>query len=113
LEPLERAVAVAAAVVGGRHCVLRRGRSAGVLGPPDRLLHRRQHVAVRWKTVQVLLRHHLPADPHRELAPATFDQLRIDPSLLLDERRRTGSARPIISDLAVSNADALHDFNSM
>jgi hypothetical protein len=59
--------------------------------------------------VQVLLRHDLFADPDRELTPATLDQVGVDPGLLLDERRRTGSAWTIVSDLAESNADVFHD----
>jgi hypothetical protein len=68
---------------------------------------------IRWESVLVLLRHHLVADPHRELAAATLDQFRIDSSLLLDQRRRTGSARTIVSDPAKSNADALHAIDSV
>jgi hypothetical protein len=59
--------------------------------------------------VQVLLRHDLFADPDRELTPATLDQVGVDSGLLLDERRRTGSAWTVVSDLAESNADVFHD----
>jgi hypothetical protein len=85
----------------------------GLLDLSHRLLHRRQHVVIRWESVQVFLRHHLLADPDRELPTAALDQLRIDSSLLLDERRRTGSAWTIVSNPAESNADALHDIDSL
>ena len=52
---------------------------------------------------------HLVANPHRELAAAALDQLGIDPRLLLDERRRPGSARTVVSDLAEPNPDSRHD----
>jgi hypothetical protein len=80
-----------------------------VPGLTHRLLHRHQHVVLRWKAVPVLGCHHLIADPHGKLAPATLDELRIDPRLLLDERRRPGCARTVVSDPAVPNSDALHD----
>jgi hypothetical protein len=59
--------------------------------------------------VPVLGGDHLVANPHRELAPAALDQLGIDPRLLLDERRRPGSARMVVSDPAVPNPDSHHD----
>ena len=59
--------------------------------------------------MHVLRYHHLVANPHGELAPAALDQLRIGPRLLLDERRRPGSARTVVSDPAEPNSDALHD----
>jgi hypothetical protein len=86
---------------------------AATLDLPDRLLHRRQHVVIRWEPVHVFLRDHLLADPHRELTTAALDQLRIDSSLLLDERSRTGSARTIVSNPTESDADALHEIDSV
>ena len=75
----------------------------------QRLTDSRHHLFVRRKPVGVLLRHGLLTDPYRELTAPALDDVGVDPGFLLDERRHTGRAGTIVSDLAVSNADALHD----
>ena len=75
----------------------------------QRLMDGRHHLVVYWKPVSALLRHGLLIDPYRELTTPALDELGVDPSLLLDERRHTGRAGTVISNLAVSNTDALHD----
>jgi hypothetical protein len=89
---------------------IRNSLSTSVARP--RALDRRQHFVLRWKAERSLLCDPLFSDPHGIFAPRAFDQLGLDANLLLDERRRTGSARKIISNLAVSNADVFHQVHS-
>ena len=86
--------------------------ASGVSASCQRLLHRREYVRLRWKIARVLPRYHSAADPHRELTSPALDELGIDPGLFLDERRHTGSARPVVSNPAESNLDALHEITS-
>jgi len=60
------------------------------------------------KAVPVLRGDELVANPHRELAALTFDELRLDAQLACQERGRTGRAGPIVSNLAVANANGCH-----
>jgi hypothetical protein len=55
-----------------------------------------------------LLRHLLVTHPHGELAPFALDQIGVEAGRLLDERRRTGRARKVVSDLAVTNPNVRH-----
>ena len=48
------------------------------------------------------------AHPRREFAARAFDELRLDARVLLNQRRHTGGARTIVSDLAVANPDGRH-----
>jgi hypothetical protein len=58
---------------------------------------------------RVLPRNQILSHPHGELASPAFHQLGVDPGFLLDERRHTGSARMVVSNHAISDADALHE----
>jgi hypothetical protein len=66
------------------------------------------HLFIRRKHTGVLLRHGLLTDPYRELTTSTLDDLGVDPGFPPDKRRHTGRAGTIVSNLAISNADALH-----
>src|SRR6185295_12585324 len=46
--------------------------------------------------------------PHRKLTAAADDEFGFNPGLRLDERSHTGRAGQVVSNLAVTNADALH-----
>lgn len=46
--------------------------------------------------------------PDGELAAAAGFEIGIEVERFLDERRHTGGARQVVSDLAVANADAAH-----
>ena len=63
---------------------------------------------IRWKPADILLRHGLLADPHRELSAATHNELGFNPGLRFDERSHTGRSRQVVSNLAVTNANGLH-----
>ena len=79
----------------------------------QRLTDRRQDVLLRWKPDRVLPRHPLLADPHRELAPVAFDQFGLFSEVVLENRRHTGGAREIVSDLAVANTNQLHQHSPL
>lgn len=92
-----------------------RGRTADVVRPlvafsevVHRLLNRCQNFFVRWKAERILPRDQPLSNPDGELPPVALDKLWIDANLLLDKRRHTGRARPVVSDSAESNADGLH-----
>src|SRR5690349_14716162 len=74
----------------------------------ERLSHGSQHILVRGKPHPGLLSDPLTVDPHGELATASFDEFGIGADRILDERRRTGSARPIVSKFAVANLNRFH-----
>ena len=76
------------------------------------LLNRGQSLVLRREPDRVLPRNHLLADPHGKLAPPAFYQFRVNTGFLLDERRHTGCARVIVSNLAISDADAVHQVSS-
>jgi hypothetical protein len=80
------------------------GQNYGSLGS----LNGREDLVVGWKAVRILLGDAPVADPDRELATAAFDQLGLDPGLVFNERRRTDSAREVVSDPAVPNPDIGH-----
>jgi hypothetical protein len=63
----------------------------------------------RWKPAGILFRHGLLTDPHRELTTAAHNELGFDPGLRFDERSHTGRAGQVVSNLAVTNADGLHE----
>jgi hypothetical protein len=73
------------------------------------LLNRGHSFVLRRETERVLPRNDLLSNPHGKLAPSAFYQFRVDTGFLLDERRHTGGARVIVSNLAISDADALHE----
>jgi hypothetical protein len=73
--------------------LLNRGHSFVLLREPERVLPRNQ----------------LLSNPHGKLASPAFYEFRGDPGFLLDERRHTGGTRVIVSNLAISDADALHE----
>ena len=66
-------------------------------------------VLVGRKPQRALLCHHLVSDPDGELAAPAFKDVYVGPRCVLDKRRHTDSARLVVSNLAVSNADVLHD----
>ena len=70
--------------------------------------HSGQRLFVRRKPAGVLRHHGYRIDRYGELAATTLDDLGVDPGSLLDERRHTGRTGTVISNLAVSNTDALH-----
>jgi hypothetical protein len=47
-------------------------------------------------------------DPDAEFPSLAFDEVSLDADFLLDERRHTGSARLVVSNVTVADADALH-----
>jgi hypothetical protein len=75
----------------------------------DRLLHSRQYVGLRREPEPVFLCDKLLPDPDGELASGSFDELGVEAGRLFNQRCRTGSARKVVSNLAVANLDALHD----
>jgi hypothetical protein len=77
-------------------------------GRRRRPLDRRESVFVRGKSLCILLRHDLVADPHGELAPTALYYFGVDPKFVLDERGHTDRAGTIVSDFAVSDADVFH-----
>ena len=70
--------------------------------------NRRQDIWLRWKSVRALPGHLLFPDPDRELAPVAFDQFGLLSEVFLENRRHTGGAREIVSDLAVADTNQLH-----
>jgi hypothetical protein len=76
------------------------------------LPNRGQSFILRREPERVLPRNHLLTNPHRELASPALYQFRVDTGFLLDERRHTGGARVIVSNLAISDADAVHEVSS-
>lgn len=93
-----------------------RGRTADAVRPlvafsevVHRLLNRCQNFFVRWKAERILPCDQLLSNPDGELPPVALDKFWIEANLLLDKRRHTGRARPIVSDSAESNADVLHE----
>jgi hypothetical protein len=68
----------------------------------------RDRFFIAWKTAAILLRDGLLTDPHRKLATATHNEFGFDPGLCFDERSHTGRSWPVVSNLAVTDADALH-----
>jgi len=50
----------------------------------------------------------LVTDPDGEFAAATLDEFRIEAGRVFDELGRTGRAGPVLSGLAVSNANVRH-----
>src|SRR5262245_36264330 len=77
-------------------------------GAGQGVLNGRQNIWVFRKAGRILLRNDDASNPHGELTPPAFDEVGIEPCLLLDQRRHTGGARQIISNLAVADADRLH-----
>ena len=62
----------------------------------------------------LVVRRFLPSDqiavhPHGELTTIADDERRGDAERLIDERRHTGRARVVVSDLAVANLNLRHD----
>jgi len=78
----------------------------------QRLSNRRQDFVLGRESEGSLLSHLRLSHPHGELAPAAGHELGLDASFLLDQRRHTGSARKVVSNLAVANAHALHRIGS-
>jgi hypothetical protein len=60
------------------------------------------------KSQRCLLRGQVLANPDREFAPSTLNQLRFEAGYVLDARRRTGGSGVIVSNLAVADANAGH-----
>jgi hypothetical protein len=88
---------------GDLFTVLRSIAPQGLPNGSERFLLRREPEGV-------LLRNEVLPHPHRKLTSLAFYQFRLDPDLFRDERCHTGGAGEIISDFAVSNANALHVF---
>jgi hypothetical protein len=61
-----------------------------------------------WKPAGILLGHGLLTDPHRELTTAAHHEFGFNPGRHFDERSHTDRAGQVVSNLAVTNADALH-----
>jgi hypothetical protein len=76
---------------------------------PKRSSDGRYGLFVRWKPAGILRRHGLLTDPHRELTTAAHNEFGFNPGLRFDERSHTGRAGQVVSNLAVTNADALHE----
>ena len=74
-------------------------------------LNGRQYLFLRRKPLRPLLRYAVLSHPDREFAPTAYDEFRLYARLLLDQRCRTGSARTVVSNLAVADAHALHEIN--
>jgi hypothetical protein len=72
-------------------------------------LHGCEDLFVGGETHGTLLRDAPVVHPHRELAAPALDKLGLQAGFVRNERCRTGSARAIVSDLAVTDADAGHD----
>lgn len=68
-----------------------------------------ENVLILGEAMCVFLRDTIVIDPHRELASPTLHELGLDTNSRLDQRRHTGRARTIVSDLAVSNLNGLHE----
>lgn len=61
------------------------------------------------KPQRALLCDHLVSDPDGELAARAFNDVYVGSRGTLDKRRHTDGARLVVSNLAVSNANVLHD----
>ena len=51
----------------------------------------------------------IAVEPHGELAAIAHDLVGLEAERLIDERRHTGGAGSVISDLAVANPNTCHD----
>src|SRR5262245_10050547 len=63
---------------------------------------------LRRKSRAALLGNLPTVEPDREFTTATRLDIGVEMERVLDERRHTGGAREVVSDLAVTDADAAH-----
>jgi hypothetical protein len=83
-------------------------KPARTLSASDRLSNGGDDVVFRGKSLRILLGDQFIINPDAELASLAFDEISLDADLLLDERRHTGSAWPVVSNVTVADADAVH-----
>jgi hypothetical protein len=72
------------------------------------IAHGRHRRPILRKPIEVLPGHALIADPDRKLSSSTDDELDVHARFILNQRRHTGSARIVVSHLAVTNSNVLH-----
>jgi hypothetical protein len=72
------------------------------------LLNRRNNLVFSRESMWRLLGCQGLTHPHREFAAPALNQLRFEAGFVLDARRRTGGSGVIVSNLAVTNANAGH-----
>src|SRR5438067_335828 len=94
-------MATASAVIAMVHAISWRGLSvasttrcqsdngSGASAVGDGLLDRRERVLFGRESLRIFFRHDLVADPDGEFPSSTFDEFRIEPKLVLDQRGHT------------------------
>src|SRR5262245_51967361 len=108
----QEAVASTRSSLWRRRCLYRGGACGGDplrWGRLDNgLLHSRKHIAFSRKPLRILLSDLPAVDPDGVLPSLAGSDLDVVSGLLLDERRRPGSAGTVVSTLAVVDADVRH-----